>query len=189
MSLRLRTLLLGACLLTALACVIPTSAFAAHRARGTGGASPTDPRLAPAKKAKIVNGVAVAPKGAPPQVVSIIAAGNKIVKMPYRYGGGHRSFKDTAYDCSGSVSYALHGAGLVSSPITSGSFMSWGLAGKGKWITVYANSGHVFMMVAGLRFDTGWRDRTVKGTYPGSGPRWGKTRPTSGFTARHPAGF
>jgi hypothetical protein len=186
-----------ACLLAVLACALPTGALAAKRHRhhrgahayATGGADPNDPAYAPTGKAKIVNGVAVAPKGAPPQVVSVIAAANKIIRMPYRYGGGHRSFTDSGYDCSGSVSFALHGANFVSSPLDSSSFMHWGLAGKGRWLTVYTNPGHAFLIVAGLRFDTGWRDSSVKGTYPGSGPRWGHVRPTGGFTARHPAGF
>jgi hypothetical protein len=188
--------LVCACLLAVLACALPTGAMAAKRHRhhgprayATGGADPNDPAYAPTKKAKLVNGIAVAPKGAPPQVTAVIAAANKIVRMPYRYGGGHRSFTDSGYDCSGSVSFALHGANLVTSPLDSSSFMQWGLAGPGRWMTVYANPGHAFLIVAGLRFDTGWRDRSVKGTYPGSGPRWGRARPTGGFTARHPSGF
>ena len=157
----------------------------------TGGVGPDDPRYKPAHKAKLINGIAYAPKSAPPQVVNAIAAANEIVRMPYRYGGGHKtSFKDSGYDCSGSVSYALHGGGLLTSPLDSSSFMKWGLAGKGRWITVYTNPGHAFMTIAGLRFDTGFRDnRRRTGTYPGSGPRWGRGRPTNGFTARHPKGL
>ena len=198
---RLRTMLLCACLLT-LACLAPAGALAAktggssagpkneNASAATGGVSPDDPRYKPPKKAKIINGLAYAPKGAPPAVVNAINAANKIVRMPYRYGGGHKSFKDTAYDCSGSVSFALHGGGLLSSPLDSSSFMNWGRAGKGRWITVWTNQGHAFVMIAGLRFDTGARDRRVaKGTAPGSGPRWGKPRPTDGFTARHPNGL
>ena len=194
MPLPLRTTLFAACLLCGLACLLPTGALAStggttSTARNTGGVSPTDPRFAPAKRAKIVAGLAVPPAGAPPEVVSVINAANQIVKMPYHYGGGHQSFTDSGYDCSGSVSFALHGANLVTSPLDSSSFMSWGLPGRGKWITVYTNPGHAFAMIAGLRFDTGWRDRTVRGTFPGSGPRWGKARPTKGFAARHPDGF
>jgi hypothetical protein len=188
-------MLFCACLL-ALACIAPAGAVAAKSGGGknasaaTGGVSPDDPRYAPPKKAKIINGIAYAPKGAPRTVVNAINAANQIVRMPYRYGGGHRSFKDTAYDCSGSVSFALHGGGLLGSPLDSSSFMKWGLAGKGRWITVYANSGHAFMMIAGLRFDTGYRDRRdAKGAAPGSGPRWGHARPTGGFSARHPNGL
>jgi hypothetical protein len=199
---RFRTLLLAACLL-ALACVLPLSAVASGKPGGqtatdqnaqasTGGISPDDPRFKPPKKAKIIRGIAYAPKGAPRAVVKAINAANKIVRMPYRYGGGHKAnFEDTAYDCSGSVSFALHGGGLLKSPLDSSSFMHWGQAGKGRWITVYTNPGHAFMMIAGLRFDTGYRDGSAPhdGTYPGSGPRWGHARPTSGFTARHPQGL
>jgi hypothetical protein len=195
MPLSLRTTLFAVGLLCGLTFLLPTGAVASSggttsSARQTGGVSPTDPRFAPAKRAKIVAGLAVPPAGAPPEVVSVINAANQIVKMPYRYGGGHRSFTDSAYDCSGSVSFALHGANFVTAPLDSSSFMRWGLRGKGKWITVYTNPGHAFVMIAGLRFDTGFRtNRNVPGTFPGSGPRWGKARPTTGFKARHPQGF
>jgi hypothetical protein len=180
---RFRTMLLAACLL-ALACLAPATALAA-----SGGVSPSDARYQPAKKAKIVNGLAVAPRGAPVQVVNAIAAGNKIIRKPYRYGGGHGSFNDSGYDCSGSVSYTLHGGGLLRSPLDSSSFMHWGLAGKGKWITVYTNPGHAYMYIAGLRLDTGQRIKAT-GAAPGSGPRWNYgARSNSGFTARHPNGL
>jgi cell wall-associated NlpC family hydrolase len=113
-------------------------------------------------------------------------AANRIVKKPYRYGGGHRSFRTArGYDCSGAVSYALHGAGLLrGSPRTSGGFMRWGRRGRGRWITVYAHGGHVYAVVAGLRFDTSMHDR---GAHPGRGPRWSKRmRSGRGFRARHP---
>ena len=196
MPLRARTMLLAGCLLSMLACLLPAGAFATANKSGgaaavgnTGGASPDDPRWAPGKKAKIVNGMAVAPSNAPPAVKAVIDAGNRIVRKPYRYGGGHGKFEDAGYDCSGSVSYALHGGGLLRSPLDSSSFMSWGKAGKGKWITVYTNPGHAFLHVAGLRLDTGGRDGTQRGAQPGSGPRWGKLRSPQGFRARHPAGF
>jgi hypothetical protein len=181
-----RTMLLAGCLLTMLACLLPAVA-SATTASSSGGASPNDPKYRPAKKAKIVNGMAVAPKGAPKRVKRVIAAANKIVKKPYVYGGGHGNWEDTGYDCSGSVSYALHGGRFLKAPLDSSSFMHWGLGGKGKWITVYTNPGHAFMMVAGLRLDTGYRDAygAKHGAKPGSGPRWGKKRSTSGFTARH----
>jgi hypothetical protein len=155
----------------------------------TGGVSPDDPEFQPAAKAKIVNGMAIPPASAPPEVVKAIDAANAIAGKPYKWGGGHGSFEDSGYDCSGSVSYVLNGAGLLGTPLDSGSFMRWGAKGKGKWFTVYTNPGHAFIMIAGLRFDTGMRDNTVRGTHPGSGPRWGKKRSTSGFTARHPNGF
>ena len=181
--------LLLACLL-AMACALPAAAQA--QTTGNGGVSyaPPPPPPQPTARARIVNGIAVPPLGAPPQVVAAIAAANQIVRMPYRYGGGHGNFIDTGYDCSGSVSYALHGAGLITTPMDSSDFMSWGQTGRGRWMTVYTNPGHAFLVIAGLRFDTGFRDRTaLKGAAPGSGPRWGRQRPTPGFKARHPVGF
>jgi len=128
------------------------------------------------------NGKAHAPAGAPLAVVRAIRAGNKLQSKPYRYGGGHKAFLDTAYDCSGTVSFALHGARLLRSPLDSGSLMSWGVAGVGRWITVYANAGHTYAVIAGLRLDT-------SGT-GGSGPRWQTLeRDSTGFVARHPAGL
>ena len=105
----------------------------------------------------------------------MIAAANKIVGKPYKYGGGHGEWEDSGYDCSGSESYALHGAGLVSRPLNSTEFESWGEAGQGTWITSYASSGHSFMVVAGLRFDTGFNDSSS------SGPKWSTrcARPTA----------
>jgi hypothetical protein len=153
----------------------------------TGGAqytppAPTPDPSAPTGVARIENGVAYAPAGAPLAVVRAIRAGNKIRTKPYRYGGGHASFKDTAYDCSGTVSFALHGAKLLKSPLDSGSLMKWGVAGPGSWITVYANPGHTYVVVAGLRLDT-------SGT-GGRGPRWQLVqRDNIGFVARHPAGL
>ena len=127
-------------------------------------------------------GTAQAPPGAPPQVALVMAAGNAIAGLPYLYGGGHGGFKDTAYDCSGSISYALAAAGLVTSPMASPGFMSWGEPGPGKWITIYTNPGHMFMVVAGWRFDTT--------ALRGGGTRWTRTmRPTGGFVARHPPGL
>lgn len=193
---RLKTLL-AAAMLAAVIALLPTSAAAATRSGGststssTGGVSPDDPKFRPAKRAKLVNGIAIAPKGAPRAVKRAIDAANEISGMPYKYGGGHASFpRDNGYDCSGSISYVLHGAGLLGGgPLDSSSFMRWGKKGKGKWITVYTNPGHAFIMIAGLRFDTGFRDNSVRGLHPGRGPRWGKKRPTRGFKARYPKGF
>ncbi|MEA2149219.1 MAG: hypothetical protein QOD69_1049 [Solirubrobacteraceae bacterium] len=127
-------------------------------------------------------GTAQPPPGAPAAVGLVMAAGNAIAGLPYLYGGGHAGFKDTAYDCSGSVSYALAAAGLVSAPMASGPFMTWGEAGPGQWITVYANAGHAFMIVAGWRFDTS--------ALSGGGTRWTRdTRSVAGFVARHPPGL
>ncbi|MGI8596831.1 MAG: hypothetical protein ACR2LY_06045 [Thermoleophilaceae bacterium] len=145
----------------------------------------------PAGKARIVGGQAVAPANAPAAVKTAIAAANKIAHLPYRYGGGHGKVEDTAYDCSGAISYALIKAGLLPAPLASGPFMQWGEPGAGRWITVYAHGGHAFVVIAGLRFDTGFRGResALSGTTPGKGPRWGYARPTAGFVARHPAGL
>jgi hypothetical protein len=149
-----------------------------------GGAAPVAPPAAGDDATLGSDGLAVAPADAPAQVQEVIAAANHIVGKPYRYGGGHGKWEDTGYDCSGSVSYALHGADLVKTPLDSTQFESWGDSGPGQWITVYANSGHAYMVVAGLRFDTGWNDSTS------SGPKWStEMRPGTGYTVRHPDGL
>jgi hypothetical protein len=180
------TSLLGA-LLVVLACLLPATASASSHASASGGAA----YMPPPHKAKVVNGQAIAPSDAPQQVKDIIAAANLIVSKPYRYGGGHAKFQDSGYDCSGSVSFALHGARLIKTPMDSSQLMHWGQGGAGRWVTIFSNSGHAFMMVAGLRFDTGYRDTFAAkhGAKPGTGPRWGKKRPTSGFKIRHPNGL
>lgn len=128
------------------------------------------------------NGIALPPIEAPEEVRNIVRAGNQIARTPYLWGGGHGRWLDKGYDCSGSISYALASAGLLNAPLDSGRLMSWGKPGKGKWITIYANAGHVFMFVAGVRFDT-------SGT-SSNGSRWqANMRSTGGFVARHPAGF
>jgi hypothetical protein len=136
--------------------------------------------------AKIINGVAYAPSYAPIQVQKAIWAGNQIRKKPYAVGGGHGRWNDSAYDCSGSVSYVLHAAGLLKTSEDSGEMESWGQQGAGAWITVYTNPGHAFVEIAGIRFDTSAEQDPNPPS--GTGPRW---RPvmdsTSGFMARHPA--
>jgi hypothetical protein len=128
------------------------------------------------------NGVALPPLEAPEAVRQIIEAGNSIARTPYKWGGGHGKWQDTGYDCSGSVSFALAAAGLLNSPLASGPLMSWGKPGPGKWVTIYANAGHVYLVVAGVRFDTSAPRET--------GSRWTNTmRPSTGFVARHPAGL
>jgi cell wall-associated NlpC family hydrolase len=129
------------------------------------------------------SGRAQSPVEAPDVISRVIAGGNAIAKYPYVWGGGHGSFVDSGYDCSGSVSYALAAAGLLDAPLVSGAFAKWGAPGPGKWITIYANDGHVFMYVAGLRFDTSFRDGPF-------GSRW-QTAPRSlaGFEVRHPPGL
>jgi cell wall-associated NlpC family hydrolase len=127
-------------------------------------------------------GMAVAPENAPDVVKQVILAGNQIARFPYKWGGGHGAWRDSGYDCSGSVSFALAGAGLLDAPLTSGGLAGYGRAGPGRWITIYANGGHVFMVVAGLRFDTSGQGR--------AGTRWQPAqRPTGGFAVRHPPGL
>ena len=129
------------------------------------------------------DGTATPPRNAPEAVKRVIRAGNEIADFPYIWGGGHGSFIDNGYDCSGSVSYALAGGGLLKSPMVSGAFARWGDPGPGKWITIEASAGHVYMYVAGLRYDTSGR----------SGPRGSRwqaaARSNAGFTAVHPPGF
>ncbi len=128
------------------------------------------------------DGLAVAPLDAPDVVRAVIAAGNQIARLPYRYGGGHQAWIDTAYDCSASISFAFAAAGLLDRPLVSGDLARWGDPGPGRWITIYAHGGHVYMYVAGLRFDTSGLRQT--------GSRW-QTAPRSGagFTVRHPPGL
>jgi cell wall-associated NlpC family hydrolase len=138
---------------------------------------------APGQATLGADGHATAPASAPAEVRAVIDAANRIVGKPYKYGGGHGTWEDTGYDCSGSESYALHGGGFVKSALTSSAFESFGRAGKGTWITSFANSGHSYLVVAGLRFDTGWHGG-------GNGPRWStEMRPSDGYVVRHPAGF
>jgi hypothetical protein len=133
-------------------------------------------------QAKLVGGAAVLPEGAPRALEQVVAAANRINGMPYSYGGGHGSFESSGYDCSGAVSYALHGGGMLDSPLASGSFTGWGQPGEGKAITVYANAGHAYAVIAGLRWDT-------SGT-SGSGPSWHQDmRSPAGYVARHPSGY
>ena len=131
------------------------------------------------------DGLAIAPVDAPPVVKEVIAAANKIAMMPYRYGGGHASWTDTGYDCSGSTSFALHGAGLIAAPEDSGELESYGPAGHGIWITLWANAGHVYMNIAGLWFDTAAQSSA------NGDDRWSATRISSpaGFIVRHPGGL
>jgi hypothetical protein len=125
---------------------------------------------------------AIAPPGAPPQVQAAIAAANRITGRPYRYGGGHADVEDSGYDCSGAVSYALIGAGLLDVPRASSGLMRWGESGPGTWISVYAHGGHAYVVIAGLRFDTSGRGE--------KGPRWRPApRSGKGFTVRHPSGL
>jgi hypothetical protein len=137
--------------------------------------------------AQFVNGTAYAPDQAPDAVKQAIWAANQIVGLPYRLGGGHKlTFTDSGFDCSGTVSFALHGATLLARPRDSSSFMRYGQRGKGAWITIYTNPGHAFVVIAGLRLDT-----SAAGDPSGlSGPRWRPNlRSTRGYKARHPVGL
>ena len=141
----------------------------------------------PGPKAKMLpDGLAAAPQDAPPAVQQAIWSANEIIGLPYRYGGGHRSFQDTAFDCSGTVSHALGGANLLQAPLDSSSFMSWGAAGRGSWITIFTNPGHAYTVIAGLRLDTSAAD-DPRGL---PGPRWRPLRKTNaGYRVRHPVGL
>jgi hypothetical protein len=193
---RLRHTLLCA---LALCCALAVGLPAAASAQGTGG-SVYVPPPPPAKRAKIVNGVAIPPVGAPARVKRAVEAANLIIRKPYIYGGGHKPYTakmaraaalDSGYDCSGTVSFALFGGKFLRSPLDSGSFMSWGLEGKGRWITVYTNPGHAYVVIGGLRLDTSGGDRLApEERRSGRGPRWRKyNRSPIGFTARHPKGY
>jgi len=149
-----------------------------------GVAADTKPELlVPGATARVVNGLAAAPMSAPASVQEIIWTGNQIIGLPYIFGGGHASFVSPGYDCSGTVSFALHGASLLSTPMDSGEFMSWDSGGVGTWVTVFANGGHAYMTVAGLRLDTSAADDPSNQ----QGPRWRPLRPANtGYVVRHP---
>jgi cell wall-associated NlpC family hydrolase len=155
----------------------PPGGISAHTSQSIAG--PT----APSGRALLVGGRAIAPLDAPGAVTRVIAAANRIRTRPYVWGGGHGRWWDRGYDCSGAVSYALHGGELLDSPLPSGPMTRWGSPGPGRWITVYANAGHAFAMIAGLRWDT-------SGNSSGTGPRWHRDMASSrGFVARHPTGY
>jgi hypothetical protein len=196
LSRKRRLAVAGITTVCALAAAVPAAAQ-------TGGSGPpggtttttptttTDPAapLAPPGRAKLrKDGTALAPADAPANIQAAIAAANAIHTFPYRWGGGHRSFTDTGYDCSGAVSYVLHAAGLLASPMPSGPLASsWGVPGKGRWITVFANASHAYMVVAGLRFDTSAVGERLN---QGSGPRWRSTkRKATGYTAKYYPGY
>lgn len=137
----------------------------------------------PEEAAVVVGDVAIPPPGAPPEIQAAITAANQIVDQPYKWGGGHASWRSNGYDCSGAVSYALAGGGLIGAPATSGQLMSWGAPGRGRWLTIYANPGHVYAVIAGLRWDT-------VGLARGSGPRWHPADAyPQGYAARHIPGL
>jgi cell wall-associated NlpC family hydrolase len=172
----------------------PTTGLPAASAGSNGSYSPPSPAerkriytathpVGGVDSALLLNRTALAPASAPDPIRQMISAANLIVGQPYRWGGGHGSFQSKGYDCSGAVSYALAGAGLLRAPLTSGQFMSYGIPGPGHWLTIYANPNHVYAVIAGLRWDT-------VGDARGSGPRWHPFDAyPSGFTARHLPGL
>jgi cell wall-associated NlpC family hydrolase len=177
--------------------IAPASAQATFGSGGTGVVLPKEdvgggapalllpPTPAPGAVARMARDgrTAIPPAAAPPAVKQAIYAANEITRKPYRYGGGHRRVKDSGYDCSGAVSYALRGAGVLPSPLHSSAFMRWGKPGPGQWITVYTHSGHAYVVIAGLRFDT-------SGPGGGRGPRWRTgARSSRGYVLRHPDGL
>ncbi len=142
--------------------------------------------LVPGSTARYVDGLAAAPMSAPAAVQDIIWAGDQIIGLPYIYGGGHGIVQSPGYDCSGTVSFALHGAALLAAPEDSSEFEVWGSAGVGRWVTIFSNAGHAYMTVAGLRLDTSSADDPSNQ----QGPRWRPLRPANeGFTVRHPLGL
>jgi hypothetical protein len=165
---------------------VPPAAAGVGGATGAPGAAIAQPTV-PGVVAQVVDGLAAAPAAAPDAVKQAIWTANAIIGRPYRYGGGHaRGFVDRGYDCSGTVSFALHGGDLLDSPLDSSSFMHWGERGAGDWITVYTNPGHAYVVIAGLRLDT-----SAAGDPSGlKGPRWRPNlRSSRGFKARHPVGL
>jgi cell wall-associated NlpC family hydrolase len=156
--------------------------------RARAAAAVPEPETAPVTEAPVEkayigeDGLAVAPASAPEEVKAIIAAGNEIAAAPYKYGGGHGRWRDSGYDCSGSVSYVLHAAGLLDTALDSSGFMSYGERGRGTWVTIRSNPGHAYMIVAGLRFDTSARRA--------AGSRWSEEmRSARGYRGRHPEGL
>jgi hypothetical protein len=174
---------------------LPPAPTTPGQASGTTGGSPvaaaatttTKPDLlVPGTTARYVDGLAAAPMSVPAAVQSIIWAGNQMIGLPYIFGGGHGSFDSPGYDCSGTVSFALHGANLLTTPEDSSEFEVWGSHGAGRWVAIFANAGHAYMTVAGLRLDTSAADDPSNE----QGPRWRPLRPgNEGFTVRHPLGL
>lgn len=150
---------------------------------GCASAPPYVYRYVPGKTAVLRDGYAIAPPEAPEAVQAAIAAGNRIAGMPYQWGGGHRRSIDTGYDCSGAASYVLQATGRLDGSMPSKAFRKYGESGPGKWINIYARRDHVFLSVAGLRFDTGYGNGE-------RGPQWTtRSRPSSGAVLRHPRGL
>lgn len=184
MPTNIRMLKAGLIVTTALAALTLLPAGAEAGCKGGGLTPAAIDMCTPTPKARLLgSGMLVPPKSAPVRVKKVISFANRIRTKPYIYGGGHGHWWDRGYDCSGSVSYALHGGRFLSSPLPSGPLARWGQGGAGRWITVYTNPGHAYAVIAGYRWDT-------SGDSSGSGPRWHEDlRSASGYVARHPAGF
>jgi cell wall-associated NlpC family hydrolase len=166
---------------------ISTGGASAGGAAPVGTSASTKPQLlVPGSRARWIGGIAAAPMNAPAAVQQIIWAGDQIIGLPYIFGGGHQSFTSAGYDCSGTVSFALHGARLLSTPMDSSEFERWGSHGAGRWVTIFSNPGHAYMTVAGLRLDTSSADDPSNL----QGPRWRPLRTgNEGFVVRHPLGL
>jgi hypothetical protein len=185
MPVRGRTVALAALVAVLLGTLLAAATDANAQSVVSGGFS-SEPPPAPEPVAEIAMApdkrTAIAPAGAPPEVVAAIEAANRITRKPYKWGGGHGRWRDRGYDCSGAVSYVLHAADLLDTARDSSGLMSFGGRGRGEWITVYAHGGHAYMEIAGLRFDTSGRGER--------GPRWRlESRSARGFAKRHPAGL
>jgi hypothetical protein len=167
------------------ALVAPTGASAKKICNGGGLSAAEIDICTPTAKARLLaSGILVPPASAPPRVKAVIAAANAITRKPYIYGGGHARWYDKGYDCSGSVSFALHGGKFLESPLPSGMLESWEEEGEGRWITVWANGGHAYAVIAGVRFDTSGDEGGE------TGPRWHtELRDNVGYVARHPVGY
>jgi cell wall-associated NlpC family hydrolase len=180
---------------TATGAIVPyvPTAVTGQAADATGGvpvaavAPPAKPELlVPGSRARYVAGLAAAPMSAPPVVQQMVWASNQIIGLPYIWGGGHGSFTSAGYDCSGTVSFALHGGALLRTPEDSSEFMHWGSHGIGRWVTIFSNPSHAYMTVAGLRLDTSAADDPSNQ----QGPRWRPLRrENGGYTVRHPLGL
>jgi cell wall-associated NlpC family hydrolase len=171
---------------TELATTIPTELTTGDGMTSATGPTVRPELLVPGTTARFVDGLAAAPMGVPAVVQEIIWAGNEVIGLPYIYGGGHGSFISPGYDCSGTVSFALHGADLLAAPEDSGEMEALGARGVGRWVTIFANGGHAYMTVAGLRLDTSPAEDPANL----EGPRWRPLRQTNaGFVVRHPVGL
>ena len=167
--------------------LIGAAVLAAVTSSANANIFPSSGPTVPGNRARLRGGQAAAPNSAPLAVKKAIWAANQLYRKPYIFGGGHKSFVDRGYDCSGTVSYALGGAGLLTSPISSTEFRKYGQCGRGRWITIYARNGHTYAIIAGLRLDT----TPYLTAHDKWAPGWQMAErvPAAGFEARHPVGL